>query len=290
MPNWVHNTIKVKTSDFKDFCKDTLDKEGNFDFNKIAPLSKDLNILANDMYKKITQPYHVTFYADDIKFQEEHVDTFLSQFYNDKISQMDFVKLANSELCKATNKNVLAKWKEKYGEYQYHSNSYTDGTIDFGKNILYPELLAGYFNCQRYGYPSWYSAQIDTWGTKWNACETYVDEQSCVISFDTAWSMPEPIFIKLSEKYEFVVAFADEDIGSNYGLVRYSDGVEIPIITGWGVEVRNKSDRQRTAEAVACRFEDLDNIFWNDDEEDEVRDQEIEKEFEIASEKIKELF
>ena len=288
MPNWVHNTIKVKALDFKDFIKDTINEEGNFDFEKIIPLSEDLHILANDMYKKITQPYHVNFYADDIKFQEEYVDSFLKQFYNDRISQKNFVRLVNSELTKEANSEVLNKWKEKYGEYTYNKNMYNDGAIDFGSEVLYPELIAGYFNCQRYGYPSWYSAQIDSWGTKWNACDVDINEQDCIISFDTAWYMPEPIFRKLSEKYTLIVSFADEGIGSNYGLVKYLDGEEIPIITGWGEEVQSKSINQRTAEAIACRFDELENFFF--DEEDKVRDEEIKKEFDIAMDKINKLF
>lgn len=40
------------------------------------------------------------------------------------------------------------------------------------------------------------------------------------ISFDTAWSTPEPIIVQLSKdlpEVEMFILYADEDIGYNYG-------------------------------------------------------------------------
>lgn len=49
------------------------------------------------------------------------------------------------------------------------------------------------------------------------------------MTFETAWSIPEPIFEKLSEEFpnEFIeVKFADEDIYSNNnGKITYIDGL-----------------------------------------------------------------
>jgi len=65
------------------------------------------------------------------------------------------------------------------------------------------------------------------WGTKWNACSSkaYPDEGCC--KFDTAWSCPTSVLLKLSERFPddtINVVYADEDIGSNCGTFTLKDG------------------------------------------------------------------
>ena len=51
----------------------------------------------------------------------------------------------------------------------------------------------------------WYHWNIQNWGTKWDACNVeidYADESQIEISFDTAWSPPEPICARLREMFE----------------------------------------------------------------------------------------
>ena len=81
---------------------------------------------------------------------------------------------------------------------------------------------------KRFGADNWYDWQCSNWGTKWNASEVFISDN--VISFNTAWSAPEPIFVALSEKFpevEFFIQFADEDFGHNVGEVSLLGGDEI---------------------------------------------------------------
>ena len=53
----------------------------------------------------------------------------------------------------------------------------------------------------------WYHWNITNWGTKWDACNVeidYADESQIEISFDTAWSPPEPICERLREMFQDV--------------------------------------------------------------------------------------
>ena len=53
----------------------------------------------------------------------------------------------------------------------------------------------------------WYHWNITNWGTKWDACNVeidYADEQQIEVTFDTAWSPPEPICERLREMFEDV--------------------------------------------------------------------------------------
>lgn len=99
-----------------------------------------------------------------------------------------------------------------------------------------------------YPYLDWYNWQVDNWGTKWNANDSYVI--SNYISYQTAWCFSEPILKKLSELFpnvEFLFKYADEDIGSNCGSgvatngkvifddLSDNDSIELAI-TLWGCE------------------------------------------------------
>lgn len=117
---------------------------------------------------------------------------------------------------------------------------YRNGQDDIGRSYLmeqygldrrafgaYYELGKVYeINIQEYGYPTWYEWHNANWGTKWNASETYWNSDN-IVTFETAWACPIPIFEKISEMcpgIPFEVAFADEDIGSNCGLLLYTQG------------------------------------------------------------------
>jgi hypothetical protein len=75
------------------------------------------------------------------------------------------------------------------------------------------------------------------WGTKWNAYDQVVEPQEGWLKFDTAWSCPIPVLEALSKLHpeaEIRVQFADEDIGSNCGML---------IIKGGQVAARDEAGR-----------------------------------------------
>lgn len=67
---------------------------------------------------------------------------------------------------------------------------------------------------------------VDNWGTKWSA---YDQEKRSLTSiyFETAWSPPVPVMDALAARFpdlRFMLEYADEDIGSNAGVIRYAKG------------------------------------------------------------------
>lgn len=84
---------------------------------------------------------------------------------------------------------------------------------------------------QKFGHCEWYSWQTANWGTKWNAydqCE--IDEH--IIEFDTAWSNPHDLMIKLSKMFPevtFEILYADEDFGYNVGAYTLLNGQTIDV-------------------------------------------------------------
>jgi hypothetical protein len=83
-------------------------------------------------------------------------------------------------------------------------------------------------NYIKYGYTSWYPWSIAHWGTKWNAYQCSEGDEPDTIIFQTAWSMPDAFFYALSAKFpdaEFIVEYADEDVGNNCGIATFKNGI-----------------------------------------------------------------
>ena len=112
----------------------------------------------------------------------------------------------------------------------------TEGEKTFGVSRGITQEMHDDF-IERFGYADWYGWQINNWGTKWNASDSYVDGNT--LHFQTAWSVPEPVLIKLSElfpKINILVKFADEDIGSNCGEFEILNGQIIRFKEYGGIE------------------------------------------------------
>lgn len=127
-----------------------------------------------------------------------------------------------------------------------------EGMVDFNNIIPTPEdvFQGALGNEEKRKYPgekNWYGFNIANWGTKWNASGT-VRVSPTKINFDTAWSNPIPIFVKLSEMFpeeNIYVAYADEDLGHNCGAYKLNNG-EITYILN--IEYGS---------SVACEFSSL---------------------------------
>lgn len=103
------------------------------------------------------------------------------------------------------------------------------------------------------------------WGTKWNACAPVADTQAGTASFNTAWSCPEGVLVKLSERFPeaaITVTYADEDIGSNRGRFTLKGGkaIDSDIAPSW----RDMTDEQK-AKWKAFAYQ----VKGRDPEEDE---------------------
>lgn len=67
---------------------------------------------------------------------------------------------------------------------------------------------------EKYGYPSWYEWNIAHWGTKWDLCEPHInriDDNTIVITAQTAWSPPTAAFETMTERgYEVRCLYCGE--------------------------------------------------------------------------------
>jgi len=99
------------------------------------------------------------------------------------------------------------------------------------KDTVAPSKIPNKTLLKKYGVDNWYDWSNENWGTKWNASNTIINSDTII--FQTAWNTPIEYFLKLSKRnlvVEFQVKYADEDIGSNCGILTFLKGEMIDYI------------------------------------------------------------
>lgn len=91
------------------------------------------------------------------------------------------------------------------------------------------------------GCEDWYSWRCKHWGTKWNTDETVVLDDN-MVTFNTAWNMPDEVFLEISRKYHTMVkvVYADESMTENAGYIVYDNGHVLLNDCGKDEEFRDK--------------------------------------------------
>lgn len=166
--------------------------------------------------------------------------------------------------------DYISKNNQSEQHYRKRHPEITDEVWAMGKQ--------SYENFQKYGAPTWYEWSNKHWGTKWNAYED--GEMECtdrvrMLSFQTAWSMPLPILLKLSEMMpdaKLSVHWADEDIGRNCGTLTIQNGDVISaFLPDWSKESVEfaASVWGRSPEDFHLRLNNLGTnyVFFDDGEE-----------------------
>lgn len=72
---------------------------------------------------------------------------------------------------------------------------------------------------------NWYDWRCTYWGTKWNAYDGYtiIGKTQLTFVFSTAWCIPDKVYEQLCKwGYNLEIRFADEDIGSNCGIIKFN--------------------------------------------------------------------
>lgn len=132
-------------------------------------------------------------------------------------------------------------------------------------------------NYTKHGYLHVMDFNTKEWGTKWNACQSSYDEQTGELSFETAWSCPEPVLIAWSKMFPdevIAIKYADEDIGSNCGTFSLKDGEAIEDDIAPPYQGRSEEDMVKW-QKFACEINGYDyEEYMKDISEDEDSDSE----------------
>lgn len=199
MPNHVNNIIKAKGINTFDIFTDN-----QVDFNKIIPMPESLNMDEGS----ITDQAIVVFITDKLTVAIDDLPEDHRLFLSNNVNSMFDRNFAQTTFDKLKEQDL--------------SSDRLDELNTLGKQYAY--------NVANYGFATWYQWSVSFWGTKWNAYETSVTKDQ--VSFQTAWSAPIPVIEALSSMYPDTIithTYADEDMGSNTGIIEYLNGRIISI-------------------------------------------------------------
>lgn len=207
--------------------------------------------------------WHNLFKSRDKKSLKEEYHAYLHQVHPDKLALMNIpdtirnkatIKL--NQLYKAAQQDgiletytpdketlldyIMAKSRRPWLTYHMKAELNTAG-ININRPDMFQRFIKqennpiiklgqiAFDNKKKYGAATWYDWCNKNWGTKWNAYSVEIDARSRLITFQTAWSEPEPIMRAFVEKYpniKFTWKFASEDMGCGTGeLVQDENGV-----------------------------------------------------------------
>ena len=219
MPNHIQNNLafdcqpdRLREILFRIQAEDNGENEvfgiGTIDFGKLIPMPESLHIESGSratngmsLYLTSLNPNVKHFGAPEDKLPEEEL---LPLYYQIKQSRGTFginPSLTEGEIQDMTKYNSEAE------------------LLNLGKQAVQ--------NVLDYGAPTWYDWSVIHWGTKWNSYSNSYNEETGILGFQTAWSAPHPILLKLSEMFPDVTIkheWADEDMGSNCGMRVYLGG------------------------------------------------------------------
>jgi hypothetical protein len=194
---------------------------GSFDFEKVFPKPKSLNITSGGSQNTAIDVYMSAINPDN---EDIGIDKVTKERY-EEIKR----KIASTDRWVPTKINDRMTYDEVVKESQEYFNRksgpYDEDTEDKNDLFQYGKLVIE--NIEMYGCKDWYDWSVKFWGTKWNSYDSPpADADSTSISFNTAWSAPHPVIEKLAEKYPDVIIthkWADEDWGNNTGSCIYND-------------------------------------------------------------------
>lgn len=231
MPNWVKNRVVALNP--QELKKHLIDESGAVDFNMVIPMPKDLEITSGSYSYEAQNSIYFSEYTKQRIEKQVKVDKLLAVHYDSNKTQQEFL-----DECLEDNKILAEIRKIKSLKLRGENKTSASNVAE-----AYDTFIKGYFNVQRYGSKDWYDWRIKNWGTKWNASDSSFNEETGVVEFDTAWSMPENIFRALSHFTPLRVVYADEDLGSNCGMEDYfvdEDGNEhLEVVMEGSVELAN---------------------------------------------------
>lgn len=218
MPNWITNHLDIRADDAKireilEAIKHDEGQLGSFDFNKLIPMPKDLDLTEGS----ITNQSIEAFLSQLVSYAREQ-----SQLsYSEQSMIAQYSRAASTVFSRPfCDKPNLDLSKQQIAERAQKNEMSVDDFLALGKKYLDNQI--------QYGATTWYSWSTANWGTKWNLgaedCEL-VNRNT--LAFNTAWASPHPIIEALSQKFpevEFGLEWADEDLGNNVGTATFKNG------------------------------------------------------------------
>ena len=224
MPNWTSNKITCKKTIGDKILTKTEDGY-IFDFNKLIPMPKELNIPAGSIENYAVVSYYLSLDKQGKRDMEDNLENksviYHSNYWKKYKSYIDDAIKDSNRLKNAENNfnGKVSENEKKYSNLAELGKEYVDNII-------------------KYGYSQWYDWCSEVWGTKWNVedevyVEYYPENDEYTIEFNTAWCVPYGIveeYSKLCSDDEFLWEYENEDYDGHHYLRKYNDNISDTVI------------------------------------------------------------
>ncbi len=215
MPNYVVNNIYLKGSQ-EDIDKliallgDNSDSpEEQIDFNNVVKMPESMNLISGTVAHKYVSAYLKTLSGKEKLAVSEKLFRTPDSYYGNYLNK--YRESFSEVLTEEDKKYLISRLKEDFkvinpSSIEEVGKAYVDNIINYGAD-------------------TWYDWSVNNWGTKWNAFESKIENNT--ISFQTAWSASLPITQKLSKTFPKLLIFhefADGDMGRNCGRIEFKRG------------------------------------------------------------------
>ena len=115
---------------------------------------------------------------------------------------------------------------------------------------------------------NWYDWNITNWGTKWDAGDTHIErvgDLDALISFQTAWAIPEPILHAIAEQHPELTfnIWAEEEQG--WGAEFFAEKGELSLTREWDIPNSHADYVERdNVDGCVCSYEDEKDEWYDD--------------------------
>ncbi|MCU4350188.1 DUF1281 family ferredoxin-like fold protein [Acinetobacter ursingii] len=196
MPNHVTNKIEITSKNAKEALEFMQGSDRKFDFNNIITMPQTLNVESGTL-TDAALAYALT-NGLKTEFTSEQIEKYFEDGFFDTKTGIAERNLSNARRFIEDNSSTPAK------------------LMQLGQQII--------SNVDQYGYKTWYEWSIPNWGTKWNAYEVNVEDNT--VSFDTAWNSPDPVLTTWIAKFNLDCIVKAFDEGHNFWFIKqYENGV-----------------------------------------------------------------
>lgn len=232
MPNWTWNKIVCK----KQLLDKILDKTDNgysFDFNKLIPMPKTLNLTSGSIEEEAVACYYLSLNKTDrTELYDELNNTSLDFYRNYWKKYKSTIEYFQS------NPDKLEETKKNFANTTEYKSEKIKSLKELGKLYV--------FNIKNYGSSEWYDWCYEKWGTKWNVLDDVSvnynkSSKKYEIEFNTAWCVPYGIvdaYSNLCKDNDFHWEYIDEDDDTHFCLIK-RDGVILKSLYNQEKEVTN---------------------------------------------------
>ena len=200
MPNWTSNTLKAPAEVLRKYVRKGEDGINVFDFNLVIPRPEVYN--DPDLVSGGHQEAAIYWYRS-MRGTKKPKPIRKTPKYSSIAERVLFEKLNGY----VEDPHILSRFGDP------------DKLFEIGR-----KYMRAY---EKYGYLDWYDWSNDNWGTKWNACDSYVAPDLSQVDFETAWCYPKPIIDKILEdnpncRIDFW--WSDEDYDGDHWMIRDENG------------------------------------------------------------------